>query len=192
MNPYRRRILDDFDALLRPHAPIARSLDFGAGDGWFASSLPERGLVNEVTAVDVQARPRTFAPVTIYDGVRLPFGDRSFDLVSSVDVLHHCPDPRASLEDAVRCADRFFLLKDHTFSSPAGRAALAILDEIGNRRFGIPSPFNYRTLEEWSAWIEQAGFLCRRIVHPARCHEGALGWATNRLQFVGLWERRTA
>ncbi len=190
MNPYRRRILETFDALLRPHAPVARCLDFGAGDGWFASSFLERGLAREVAAVDVQPRARTFASVALYDGARLPFADRDFDLVSSVDVLHHCPDPRASLEDALRCSSRFFLLKDHTFSGPAGRAALALLDEIGNRRFGIPSPFHYRTLGEWAGWIEKAGFAERQLVHPARCHPGALGWATNGLQFIGLWERR--
>lgn len=192
MNPYRRRILDSFDTLLRPHAPFSRCLDFGAGDGWFAASFLERRLTKDVTAVDVQARPNSFAAVTLYDGVRLPFPERSFDLVSCVDVLHHCPDPRASLEDALRCADRFFLIKDHTFEGPAGRAALAVLDEIGNRRFGIPSPFNYRTRQQWSDWIEDAGFVLRNMVHPARCHEGVLGWATNGLQFIGLWERRSA
>jgi SAM-dependent methyltransferase len=192
MNPYRRRVLESFDTVLRPHAPVASCLDFGAGDGWFASSFVERNLAKDVTAVDVQARGRTFTPVTLYDGVRLPFGDRSFELVSSVDVLHHCPDPRASLQDALRCSSRFFLLKDHTYSGPAGRAALAILDEIGNRRFGIPSPFNYRTLPEWSEWIDACGFARRHLVHPAPCHTGALGWATNSLQFIGLWERRSA
>jgi len=190
MNPYRRRILDIFDEVLRPHAPVARSLDFGAGDGWFASSFVQRGLVGDVTPVDVQARRRTFAQVTLYDGARLPFADRSFDLVSSVDVLHHCPDPKASLEDALRCTDRFFLLKDHTFDGPVGRAALGVLDEIGNRRFGIHSPFNYCTLDQWRRWVDEAGFEPVRLVHPAACHVGVMGWTTNRLQFVGLWERR--
>lgn len=189
MNPYRRRVLDLFDGVLRPVAPIERSLDFGAGDGWFAASFVERGLARDVTPVDVQARPRTHANVTLYDGVRLPFPDGSFELVSCIDVLHHCPDPRASLEDALRCTGRFFLLKDHTFTGAPGRAALALLDEIGNRRFGIPSPYRYRTLSQWSAWIEDAGFARRALVHPANCHEGVLGWATNRLQFIGLWER---
>jgi SAM-dependent methyltransferase len=192
MNPYRRRILETFDALVRPHAPVASCLDFGAGDGWFARSFLDRGLASDVTAVDVQPRPASFARVTLYDGARLPFPDRSFELVSSVDVLHHCPDPRASLEDALRCSSRFFLLKDHTYAGPAGRAALAVLDEIGNRRFGIPSPFNYRTRQQWTGWVEGAGFILRQMVHPARCHTGPLGWATNGLQFVGLWERRSA
>ena len=34
-----------------------------------------------------------------------------------------------------------------------------------------------------------AGFELERMVHPARCHTGLLGRATNRLQFVALWRR---
>jgi SAM-dependent methyltransferase len=190
MNPYRKRILESFRALLQPTAPLDRCLDFGGGDGWFAWSLKEAGLVRDVTAVDVKERPHTFSKVTLYDGQRLPFPDRSFDLVSSVDVLHHCPDPRASLTDALRCAGRYFLLKDHTYRGFMGKFALCVLDEIGNRRFGIPSLYRYQKGWEWSSWIEEAGFVLRQKVHPARCHTGLLGWATNSLQFISLWERR--
>jgi SAM-dependent methyltransferase len=192
MNPYRCRILDSFRTVLQPFAPLRHGLDFGGGDGWFAWSLQQAGLAQQVTAVDVQPRPHTFTQVTIYDGQRLPFADRAFDLVSSVDVLHHCPDPRASLTDLLRCADRFFLLKDHTYRGAAGKLALCLLDEIGNRRFGIPSPYHYQKDWEWSAWIEEAGFELRQVVYPVRCHVGPLGWATNALQFVSLWERKPA
>jgi SAM-dependent methyltransferase len=189
MNSYRRRVLDLLRGVLGPHAPVARALDFGAGDGWFAHSFAEGRLAREVVAVDVQPRARTFVPTLLYDGRRLPFADRSFDLVSSIDVLHHCPDPRASLREALRCAGRFFLLKDHTYRGPLGRAALCVLDEVGNRRFGIPSPYHYQRGREWFPVIEEQGFRLKRLVHPAPCHTGPLGWTTNGLQFVALWER---
>jgi hypothetical protein len=179
-----------FRTLLKPHAPLARWLDFGGGDGWFGSSLKEAGLAQEVVPVDVQARQRTFTEVALYDGKRLPFPDRSFDLVSSIDVLHHCPSPGDSLTDALRCTNRFFLLKDHTYRGVTGKLTLCLLDEIGNRRFGIPSLFHYQRGFEWSPLIEQAGFVLRQLVHPAACHTGLLGRATNRLQFVSLWERQ--
>jgi SAM-dependent methyltransferase len=191
MNPYRRRVLELVRPLLRPHAPLGRALDFGAGDGWFARSFVEEGLVKEVVPVDVQRRARPVAEVVLYDGARLPFDDRSFDLVCSLDVLHHCPSPRAALRDALRCSDRFFLLKDHNYRGPLGKAALCLLDEIGNRRFGVPSVYHYQRRWEWLPWIGEAGFALRELVHPALCHKGPLGWATNGLQFVGLWERTT-
>ena len=190
MNRYRRRILGSFRSVLKPHAPVDRCLDFGGGDGWFAWSLQQAGLARDVIAVDVQARPYIYAPVKLYDGHCLPFEDRSFDLVSSVDVLHHCPDPRASLRELLRCAGRFFLIKDHTYRGVTGKLVLCLLNEIGNRRFGIPSPYHYQKNWEWSPCIEDAGFVLRQTIHPTRCHSGPLGWATNALQFISLWERR--
>jgi SAM-dependent methyltransferase len=161
MNPYRRRIFELLRRLLQPYAPVGRGLDFGGGDGWFAHSFRQAGLVKEVTPVDVQARPNTFTPVTLYDGQRLPFPDRSFDLVTSIDVLHHCPDPRVSLADALRCCRRFFLMKDHTYRGLPGRMTLCLLDELGNRRFGVPSLYLYQKRWEWSPVIEGAGFVQR-------------------------------
>ncbi len=192
MNPYRRRVLDLIRDLLGPHAPLGRALDFGCGDGWFGRSFGEHRLAHETVGVDVQRRARAFAEPVLYDGQRLPFADRSFDLVSSVDVLHHCPDPVASLRDALRCCGRFFLLKDHTYRGWAGRATLAVLDELGNRRFGVPSPYHYQRRWDWFPCIEEAGFVLERLIPAAPCHVGLLGWATNRLQFVGLWRRRGA
>lgn len=192
MNPYRRRVLDMFRGVLRPLAPFERSLDYGGGDGWFAWSFQQDGLVRAVTAVDVQQRPHTFAPVTYYDGQRLPYPDRSFDLVSSIDVLHHCPSPRASLTEALRCSGRFFLLKDHTYRGLGGKLTLGLLDEVGNRRFGVPSLYHYQKQWEWFPWIEEAGFVLRQLIYPARCHVGPLGWTTNSFQFIGLWERRSS
>jgi hypothetical protein len=192
MNPYRRRILDMFCTILRPHVPLGRWLDFGAGDGWFGWSFAQANLAREVVPVDVQERAHTFSEVTLYDGQRLPYQARSFDLVSSIDVLHHCPSPEDSLKDALRCADRFFLLKDHTYRGVTGKLALCLLDEIGNRRFGVPSLYRYQKEFEWSSILEAAGFVLRHLIHPAPCHTGALGWATNQLQFISLWERQPA
>jgi hypothetical protein len=64
------------------------------------------------------------------------------------------------------------------------------MDEIGNRRFGVDSVYQYQREWEWLPVIEAAGFVLETLVHPAPCHEGLLGWATNGLQFVGLWRRR--
>lgn len=188
-NPYRRRILESIEEVLAPYAPFGRMLDFGAGDGWFARSMPARGLGSRVIPVDVVRRRRPLREPILYDGGRLPFADRSFDLVYAVDVLHHTDDPAASLRELMRCTASFMLVKDHTYRSRLGWLTLCLLDEIGNRRFGIPSVYRYQCGWEWSAVLEANGFRSVRRIHPMRCHVGLLGRLTNRLQYLELWRR---
>ncbi|MCE9534439.1 MAG: class I SAM-dependent methyltransferase, partial [Planctomycetes bacterium] len=175
--------------LLRERAPVGRTLDFGSGDGWFATQLKASGLIGELVAVDVQPRPNSFIQPISYDGKRLPFDDRSFDLVYSVDVLHHCPDPAASLRDLVRCSNRYLLLKDHTWRTRIGKWTLAVLDELGNRKFGIPCLYQYQRRWDWFPVIESEGFRLVKQIHPAICHKRLMGLMTNALQFAALWER---
>jgi SAM-dependent methyltransferase len=186
---YRQRVQGILRGVLEGHVPVRRALDFGAGDGWFARRMQADGIADEIVAVDVMARRDAAFDVRLYDGARLPFPDRSFDLAYAVDVLHHCDDPRERLLDLLRCADRYLLLKDHTHSGAAGRLTLALLDELGNRRFGVRSVYRYQRRWEWLPAIEAAGFQLDALVHPAPCQGSALGWLTNRLQFVGLWRR---
>ena len=162
---YRTRVLHTFRSLLDGRGPLPRALDFGAGDGWFAHHFQTHGLASEVIAVDVMPRRQPSFDVRLYDGRRLPFEDRSFDLVYSADVLHHCDSPQESLLDLLRCTDRYLLIKDHTYGSAAGRLALALMDEIGNRRFGVRSVYHYQRGWEWLSSIEAAGFELETLVH---------------------------
>jgi SAM-dependent methyltransferase len=188
MNAYRKNVLAVVKDLLDSIGPVDRALDFGAGDGWFAAELGSAGALATVSPVDVQRREHVFIESTIYDGSRLPFGDREFALSYAIDVFHHCPDPRASLADVLRCTRRHFIIKDHTYSTMLGYLALCALDEVGNRRFRIPSRYKYQREWEWFALPAKQGFKLRRLVHPAACHTGLLG-VTNGLQFAAHFER---
>lgn len=186
--PYRRSIVDGIQAALVGRGRISETLDFGAGDGFFAAHLPQVATLGSITPVDVVERASSWVRPTIYDGHRLPFADRSFDLCYAIDVLHHCPDPFQALADMARCTRRYLLIKDHNHTGALGRAVLAVLDELGNRRFGIPSPYLYQRRWNWVEWIESHGFARRHWLHPMPCHRGPLA-LTNRMQFLGLWER---
>lgn len=187
-NGYRRRVLKLIDSLW-PKSQLHSVLDFGAGDGEIASQINGRHAIDRLIAVDVQQRPLTLYPTAIYDGVTLPFPNRSFDLVYAVDVFHHCPSPLAAIREAARCSDRYLLVKDHTYETWRGWLALVVMDEIGNRRFGIPSRYQYMWNWTWDNVIESAGFRLTERVYPAPVHTGLLGYLTNDLQFVSLWER---
>lgn len=189
---YRGRVYQAVSGALRALGPIAQAADVGAGDGWYATHLVQDGVVNACTAIEITRRPVTHVEPVLYDGRRLPLADRVCDLVYAIDVVHHAPDPLALLDELARASSRFILLKDHTYHGAVGRAALAVMDEIGNRRFGIPSPGTYQRDWSWLPRLRSHGFTPRTMIHPAPCHTGIFGALTNRLQFVAVFERTHA
>jgi ubiquinone/menaquinone biosynthesis C-methylase UbiE len=86
---------------------FARSLEIGAGTGYFTLNLMRAGLIGEATCSDISTgmlrtlkeNARTLdleVRTRPADAERLPFADESFDLVLGHAVLHHIPDlPRA-------------------------------------------------------------------------------------------------
>ncbi len=186
---YRQRTLACIKHALQAVGPIEAALDFGSGDGFFCQGLKASGLLRDVTPIDVVERKNSLVRPQLYPGGRLPFADASFNLVYAVDVLHHCPDPVLALDELVRCTRRWLMIKDHNCHGAAGHLTLAVLDELGNRRFGIPSPGLYQRDWAWVTRLEARGFTRQTFVHPMPCHNGLLGALTNNLQFLGLWQR---
>jgi SAM-dependent methyltransferase len=81
----------------------ARSLEIGAGTGYFTLNLVQSGVVGEATCTDISpGMVRTLAEnasrlglnvrAARADAESLPFADESFDLVLGHAVLHHLPD----------------------------------------------------------------------------------------------------
>ena len=187
---YRENVLDRMRETLAPIAPIGRALDFGCGEGWFAQQLMDEGLVGEVVGVDVMRREDPILEPVIYDGTTLPFEDRSFDLVYSIDTVHHADEPTASLAEAMRCAASHFVLKDHTYEARRTYWKISVLDELGNRRFGVPSPHHYQRGWEWLPTFEREGFELRELRHPIVCDtRPVLARLGNHFQFIGRWRR---
>jgi len=89
---------------------FARSLEIGAGTGYFTLNLLRAGLIEDATCSDISpgmldtlranaARAGLEVATRPADAERLPFDDESFDLVLGHAVLHHIPDlPRAFAE----------------------------------------------------------------------------------------------
>lgn len=190
MNSYRKRILSHISPLLGNLAVPANILDFGCGDGWFTFQVGKLLPNAKLTAIDVKHRDGVMVEPMIYSpGEPLPFADASFDLVYAIDVLHHCDSPARYLDELVRVARRFILIKDHTYNGALGYLTLSILDELGNRRFGIPSPQHYQRDWEWTEHLASRNWKQRTLIHPCQCHSGLLGALSNQLQYVALYER---
>jgi hypothetical protein len=189
VNFYRHRIWEQMAPLLREIGPLDSALDFGSGDGWFTHQMQSSGLVPHITAIEVQERPDVYFAPQIYPGGPLPFAPRSFDLVSAIDVMHHCPHPKTQLEQLLDVCGRYFLLKDHTYSTPLGKITLGVLDEIGNRKFGVPVRYRYQRGHEWARVFQRAGFSLRRRLHPLPVHPATRARFINAFELLELWER---
>lgn len=101
----RRRILsrlldESLDELDRP-----RILDIGCGTGATMGFLERYG---QVTGIDVSLKAIRYCQVQdrsrlcLADGASLPFADRSFDLVTALDLLEHLPQEARGLQEIWR------------------------------------------------------------------------------------------
>jgi ubiquinone/menaquinone biosynthesis C-methylase UbiE len=90
-------------ALGHPPGHYSRSLEIGAGTGYFTLNMLRAGLIGRATCSDIspgmlsalQANARRLeleVDTVGVDAERLPFADSSFDLVFGHAVLHHIPD----------------------------------------------------------------------------------------------------
>jgi len=100
-------------ALGRDTPRFARSLEIGAGTGYFTLNLLAAGLIERATASDISpgmlaalhanAQRLGLQVETVrVDAERLPFRDASFDLVLGHAVLHHIPDLSRALAEFAR------------------------------------------------------------------------------------------
>ncbi len=130
-----------------------RSLEIGAGTGYFSQNLLQAGLVSEATCTDISPgmlgtlganaerlglRVRTARA----DAESLPFADSSFDLVLGHAVLHHLPD----LERA--------FAEFHRVLAPGGRIVFAgEPSRFGDRLAAIPKSGAQRLAPGWRALL---------------------------------------
>jgi ubiquinone/menaquinone biosynthesis C-methylase UbiE len=90
-----------------------RSLEVGAGTGYFTINLLRAGVMTEATAIDISSGMLDVLAATAgrlglevdtvqADAERLPFEDQSFDLVLGHAVLHHLPDLDTAFSEFAR------------------------------------------------------------------------------------------
>ena len=108
------QVLGKLTKLLGSHpGPFARSLEIGAGTGYFSLNLLNAGVVEHATCTDIspgmletlEANARRLdrsVETAACDAAELPFEDASFDLVLGHAVLHHLPALERSFAEFAR------------------------------------------------------------------------------------------
>jgi len=138
--------------------PPGRVLDVGCGDGSIARAIMDRRPDVEIEGIDVLVRPETHVPVTEFDGTRIPHGDRRFDVVMFVDVLHHTDDATVLLREAARVArTSTIVIKDHLADGVLAGPTLRLMDWVGNAHHGVVLPYNYWRKARWDRAFAEVG-----------------------------------
>jgi ubiquinone/menaquinone biosynthesis C-methylase UbiE len=166
-NPVVRRLMAGFEAtlesLLGKAAPRS-VLDVGCGEGvltykW-AEWLGEKPIVgvdlaDPKLAAEWRTRRRENLEFRTFDGDRLPFADRAFDLAAAIEVLEHVPDPERTLAEMARVAARYLLVS--VPREPLWRvlnvARGAYLRELGN----TPGHVNHWSKAAFIRMVERHG-----------------------------------
>jgi len=160
-------------------------LDVGCGDGMLGSLIMADRPDLQYMGIDVLVRDDTRIPVTAFDGLHVPFPDRSWEFVMFVDVLHHTENPMILLREAARVAKKGVLIKDHLLDAFLAGPRLRFMDNVGNRRHGVALPFNYWRYEQWLAAFSELGLSVNSWNGDLRLYPGPADWLFGRsLHFV--------
>ena len=181
----RARILSAAICNLLPRE--AAILDVGSGDGTIAHSLMEKRSDLNVEGIDILVRPETKIPVRAFDGRTIPYDDRSFDVVSFIDTLHHADDAEQLLKEAKRVSRNWVIVKDHFAENTWDRATLALMDWVGNAPHGVSLPYNYWSRDRWKRAFKTASLTEAKIETDIPLYTVPLNWVFGRgLHFISL------
>jgi len=185
--PRQTRVARELSAQIGRAASL---LDVGCGDGSIARTIAGNVGAARVEGVDILVQPAPAIPVTPYDGLHLPFPDRSFEVVVLSDMLHHCTDPDAVLREAVRVSARIVAIKDHIRFGPISNAILLAMDIVGNASAGVRVEGRYFSRPEWDALVARAGARFTTMTWPMQIHDYPFRVVTrDELQFAACIER---
>jgi SAM-dependent methyltransferase len=145
-------------------------LDVGSGDGLLASRVTALRPELTMHGVDIVPRREAYIEVDLFDGTTLPFADRSFDVVTFSDVLHHATDQRRLLAEASRVTRAHVAIKDHLRESKADELVLRAMDYVGNRHNEVPLPYDYWSARTWRDELARAGLSVERFEDRVRVY----------------------
>lgn len=173
---YQAHMLDSLRELwIGPHQHV---LDVGGGTGVIAEAMAALFPVAQVKAIDLVDRfCKTLSIETAqYDGLALPFADRSFDAATLNNVLHHVPFTKRAdlLREIRRVVVGPLYIKDHASRGLVDNLRLTMLDAIGNIPFGGMIKARYLSPDQWRDLAHASGWRIARTAGQRRYRTGLM------------------
>ncbi len=168
----------NFADYMRPHAPASLAgreiLDVGTGSGRHSFHAARAGAhvvaVDLGASIDIARRNLPACVLTVQaDAEALPFAPASFDLVLSIGVLHHLPDPDRALRSIARYARPAGHVHVYVYWVPEQRWQRRVLDLVTALR-RVTVRMDHRLLH--ALCYPLAGALLVAFVAPQRALRG--------------------
>lgn len=142
-------------------------MDYGCGEGSFLEYLRQNTDL-EVLGVDVYNNSWYDFELLQWPGGDLPLEENSVDCSTANFVLHHTPDPEASLKDLVRVTrDKIILLEDmptntwENFVLHINHVVfdifMIVLSKFADFQWGSDFRYRFRTDDQWKGIFERVG-----------------------------------
>lgn len=131
-------------------------LDIGLGNGYVAKQVKDHYKVY-MEGVDIVDYNETDIKNTIYDGLNLPFKDKSFDCILILQTLHHCTDQIRVLKEAKRVSRRSIIIMEDVYYNFFEKMMTFLHDYISNKRKGIDCPYYFHNKDEWKSIFKKLG-----------------------------------
>ena len=129
-------------------------LDFGCGTLTIAEEILKTKPV-KIEGVDVIDFNLTNLPLSIYDGRRTRFDDKTFDLTYATFVLHHCDDVETVFDEILRITRRRIILVEDTYENRFELFCIRLFDYVENRvgSLRMNLPLNFKSQQKWLAFF---------------------------------------
>ena len=139
--------------------PNSRILDIGAGDLFISKLMQDK--FGKVIGADIMDCHTNLVEKVILKDNKLPFPDKSFDVVTFNDSMHHITEQEKILNEARRVSKKIILFEDDK------NITSYILDVILNR-FDMARPFTHKSVREWFKFFNNLNFEveCIKVKRP--------------------------
>lgn len=149
---YQDRIVNLISSLCEDNSSI---LDVGCDDGAFSQKLLKKNNSLIIKGVDIQNNRPSKILRQIYDGKKMPYQDKQFDITMAIDVLHHTSDIAGLLKEMKRVTKKYIIIKDYVSNDPLSFLCISFIDWLVNVPFGIKCTFNYPSLHKWHDYFKK-------------------------------------